>query len=77
MFLVLKEEITEQQLIDAGFIKGSQYWNLGKDAGCVSINRKTREICVKYQSSGYKSIGNQCLPNALLYLFRMNWISSD
>lgn len=77
MSLVLKEEITEQQLVDAGFIKGAQYWNLGKNAGCLSINRKTREICVKYQSSGYKSIGNQCLPNSLLYLFRMNWISSN
>lgn len=77
MSLVLKEEITEQQLIDAGFVKGAQYWNLGKDAGNIGINRKTREICVKYQSSGYKSIGNQCLPNVLLYLFRMDWISSD
>ena len=77
MPLVLKEEITEQQLADAGFIKGSQYWNLGKDAGYLSINRKTREVCVKYQSSGYKSIGNQCLPNALLYLFRLDWISSN
>lgn len=77
MSLVLKEEITEQQLIDAGFVKGAQYWNFGKSAGCISINRKTREICVKYQSSGYKSIGNQCLPNSLLYLFRMNWISSN
>ena len=77
MSLVLKEEITEQQLADAGFIKGSQYWNLGKNAGYLSINRKTREVCVKYQSSGYKSIGNQCLPNALLYLFRLDWISSN
>ena len=77
MSLVLKEEITEQQLIDAGFVKGAQYWNFGKNAGCISINRKTREICVKYQSSEYKSIGNQCLPNSLLYLFRMNWISSN
>lgn len=77
MSLILKEEITEQQLIDAGFVKGAQYWNLGKDAGNISINRKSREVCVKYQSSGYKSIGNQCLPNVLLYLFRMNWISSD
>ena len=77
MSLVLKEEITEQQLADAGFIKGAQYWNLGKDAGYLSINRKTREVCVKYQSSGYKSIGNQCLPNALLYLFRLDWISSN
>lgn len=77
MSLVLKEEITEQQLIDAGFVKGAQYWNLGQSAGCISINRKTREVCIKYQSSGYKSIGNQCLPNVLLYLFRMDWISSD
>lgn len=77
MPLVLKEEITEQQLIDAGFVKGAQYWNFGESAGCISINRKTREICVKYQNSGYKSIGNQCLPNSLLYLFRMNWISSN
>ena len=77
MSLVLKEEITEQQITDVGFVKGSQYWNLGKNAGYLSINRKTREVCVKYQSSGYKSIGNQCLPNALLYLFRMNWISSN
>ncbi len=77
MSLVLKEEITEQQLTDTGFIKGSQYWNLGKNAGYLSINRKTREVCVKYQSSGYKSIGNQCLPNALLYLFRLDWISSN
>ena len=77
MSLVLKEEITEQQLITAGFVKGTQYWNLGKDAGCISINRKTREVCVKYQSSGYKSIVNQCLPNVLLYLFRLDWISSD
>ena len=77
MSLVLKEEITEQQLADAGFTKGSQYWNLGKNAGYLSINRKTREVCVKYQSSGYKSIGNQCLPNALLYLFRLDWISSN
>ena len=77
MSLVLKEEITEQQLADAGFTKGAQYWNLGKNAGCLSINRKTREVCIKYQSSGYKSIGNQCLPNALLYLFRLDWISSN
>lgn len=77
MSLILKEEITEQQLIDAGFIKGAHYWNLGKDAGNISINRKSREICIKYQSSGYKSIGNQCLPNVLLYLFRLDWISSD
>ena len=77
MSLILKEEVTEQQLIDAGFVKGAQYWNLGKDAGCISVNRRSREVCVKYQSSGYKSIGNQCLPNALLYLFRMDWISSD
>ena len=77
MSLILKEEITDEQLLTAGFTKGAQYWNLGKDAGCVSINRKTREVCVKYQSSGYKSIGNQCLPNALLYLFRLNWISSN
>ena len=77
MSLVLKEEITEQQLADAGFTKGAQYWNLGKNAGYLSINRKTREVCVKYQSSGYKSIGNQCLPNALLYLFRLDWISSN
>ena len=77
MSLVLKEEITEQQLIDAGFVKGVQYWNFGQSAGYISINRKTREICVKYQSSGYRSIGNQCLPNSLLYLFRMDWISSD
>ena len=77
MSLVLQEEITEQQLADAGFTKGAQYWNLGKNAGCLSINRKTREICVKYQSSGYKSIGNQCLPNALLYLFLLDWISSN
>ena len=77
MSLVLKEEITEQQLTDAGFIKGAQYWNLGKNAGCLSINRKTREICVKYQSSGYKSISNQYLPDALLYLFRLDWISSN
>jgi hypothetical protein len=77
MSLVLKEEITEQQLVDAGFTRGAQYWNFGQSAGCISINRKTREICVKYQSSGYKSIGNQCLPNTLLYLFRMDWISSN
>ena len=77
MPLVLKEEVTEQQLIDTGFVKGAQYWNFWESAGCISINRKTREICVKYQSSGYKSIGNQCLPNSLLYLFRMNWISSN
>ena len=77
MPLILKEEITEQQLTDAGFVKGAQYWNLGKDAGNISINRKSREVCVKYQSSGYKSIGNQCLPNVLLYLFRMDWISSN
>lgn len=77
MSLMLKEKITEQQLITAGFVKGAQYWNLGKDAGCISINRKTREVCVKYQSSGYKSIGNQCLPNVLLYLFRLDWISSN
>ena len=77
MSLILKEEITKQQLTDAGFIKSAQYWNLGKDAGNISINRKTKEVCVKYQSSGYKSIGNQCLPNVLLYLFRMDWISSD
>ena len=77
MSLILKEEITDEQLLTAGFAKGAQYWNLGKDAGCISVNRKTREICVKYQSSGYKSIGNQCLPNALLYLFRLDWISSN
>ena len=77
MSLVLKEEITEQQLVDAGFIKGAQYWNLGKNAGCLSINRKTREVCVKYQSSGYRNTSNQCLPNALLYLFRFDWISSN
>lgn len=77
MSLVLKEEITEQQLVDAGFIKGAQYWNLGKNAGCLSINRKTREVCVKYQSSGYRNTSNQCLPNALLYLFRLDWISSN
>jgi hypothetical protein len=77
MSLVLKEEITERQLIDAGFIKGAQYWNLGKHAGSISINRKSREIYVKYQSSGYKSIGNQCLPNILLDLFRRDWISSN
>ena len=77
MALVLKEEITDEQLLNAGFAKGAQYWNLGKDAGCISINRKSREICVKYQSSGYKSIGNQYLPNVLLYLFRMDWISSN
>ena len=77
MSLVLKEEITEPQLIDAGFVKGAQYWNFGLTAGCISINRKTREICVKYQNNGYKNIGNQCLPNSLLYLFRMDWISSD
>lgn len=77
MSLVLKEEITEQQLIDAGFVKGAQYWNFGQSAGCISINRKTREICVKYQSNGYRNIGNQRLPNSLLYLFRMDWISSD
>ena len=77
MPLILKEEITEQQLTDAGFVKGAQYWNLGKDAGNISINRRSREICIKYQSSGYKSIGNQCLPNVLLYLFRMDWISSN
>lgn len=77
MSLVLKNEITEQQLTDIGFVKGTQYWNFGKDAGDISINRKTREVCVKYQSSGYKHIGNQCLPNVLLHLFRMNWISSD
>ena len=77
MSLILKEEITEQQLIDAGFVKDTQYWNLGQSTGCISINRKTREICVKYQSSGYKSIGNQCLPKALLYLFRLDWISSN
>ena len=77
MSLVLKEEITEQQLTDAGFIKGAQYWNLGKNAGCLSINRKTREVCVKYQSSGYRNTSNQCLPNALLYLFRLDWISSN
>ena len=77
MSLVLKEEITEQQLVDAGFIKGAQYWNLGKNAGYLSINRKTREVCVKYQSSGYRNTSNQCLPNALLYLFRLDWISSN
>jgi hypothetical protein len=77
MSLALKEEITEQQLITAGFIKGAQYWNLGKDAGCISINRKTREICVKYQSNGYRGIGNQCLPDILLDLFRRDWISFD
>lgn len=77
MSLVLKEEITEQQLIDAGFVKGAQYWNLGQSAGCISIHRKTREVCIKYQSSGYKSIGNQYLPNILLDLFQRNWISSD
>ena len=77
MSLVLKEEITEQQLVDAGFIKGAQYWNLGKNAGCLSINQKTREVCVKYQSSGYRNTSNQCLPNALLYLFRLDWISSN
>ena len=77
MSLVLKEEITEQQLTDVGFIKGAQYWNLGKNAGCLSINRKTREVCVKYRSSGYKSISNQYLPDALLYLFRLDWISSN
>lgn len=77
MSLVLKEEITEQQLVDAGFIKGAQYWNLGKNAGYLSINQKTREVCVKYQSSGYRNTSNQCLPNALLYLFRLDWISSN
>lgn len=77
MSLVLKKEVTEQQLIDAGFIKGTQYWNFGQSAGCISINRKTREICIKYQSNGYKSIGNQCLPNVLLELFQRNWISSN
>lgn len=77
MALVLKEEITEQQLIDAGFIKGPQYWNFGQKAGCIGINRKSREICVKYQSSRYRSIGNQYLPDILLELFRMDWISSN
>ena len=77
MSLVLKEEVTEQQLIDAGFAKGTQYWNFGQSAGCISINRKTREVCVKYQSSSYKNIGNQCLPNDWLDLFRRDWISSD
>lgn len=77
MSLVLKEEITEQQLIDAGFVKGTQYWNLGQSAGCISINRKSREVCVKYQSNGYKSIGNQCLPNILLELFKRNWLAHD
>jgi hypothetical protein len=77
MSLVLKNEITEQQLIDAGFVKGAQYWNLGQSAGCIGINRKTREVCIKYQSSGYKSIGNQYLPDVLLDLFRRDWISSN
>lgn len=77
MSLVLKEEITEQQLIDAGFKKGPQYWNLGRFAGCISINRSSREIYIKYQSNGYKSIGNQCLPNILLELFQKDWISSN
>lgn len=77
MALVLKQEITEQQLLNAGFVKGTQYWNLGKNVGDISINRKSREICIKYQSNGYKSIGNQCLPNILLDLFQRNWISSD
>ena len=77
MALILKEEITEQQLIDAGFVKGTQYWNFGQSAGCVSINRKSREVCVKYQSSGYRGVGNQCLPDILLELFQRNWISSD
>lgn len=75
MSLVLKEEITEQQLVNAGFVKGTQYWNLGQSAGCIGINRKSREICIKYQSNGYKSVGNQCLPDVLLDLFQMNWIS--
>jgi hypothetical protein len=77
MSLLLKEEITEQQLIDAGFVKGTQYWNLGQSAGCISINRQSREICVKYQSNGYKSIGNQCLPNILLEFFKRNWLVHD
>lgn len=77
MSLVLKEEITEQQIVDAGFVKGPQYWSFGQSDGCISINRKTRKICVKYQSSGYKSIVNQCLPNVLLELFQKNWISSN
>lgn len=77
MSLVLKNEITEQQLMDAGFVKGAQYWNLGQSAGCIGINRKTREVCIKYQSSGYKSIGNQYLPDVLLDLFRRDWISSN
>lgn len=77
MPLILKEEITEQQLTDAGFIKGTQYWNLGQSAGCISINRKSREVCVKYQSNGYKSIGNQYLPNILLELFKQNWLTHD
>jgi hypothetical protein len=76
MSLVLKEEITDEQLLNAGFTKGTQYWNFGQSAGCISINRKTREVCVKYQSSGYKGVGNQCLPRVLLDLFQRNWISS-
>lgn len=77
MALVLKEEITDEQLLNAGFVKGTQYWNFGQSAGCISINKKSREVCIKYQSNGYKSIGNQCLPNVLLDLFQRNWISSD
>ena len=77
MALILKEEITDEQLLDAGFVKSAQYWNFGKDDGCISINRKSREICVRYRSSGYKDIGSQRLPNALLYLFQLDWISYD
>ena len=44
MALVLKEEITDEQLLNAGFVKGTQYWNFGQSAGCISINRKTGEI---------------------------------
>lgn len=77
MALILKEEITDEQLLNAGFTKGTQYWHFGQSAGCISINRKTREMCVKYQSNGYKSICNQCLPGVLFELFQRNWISSN
>ena len=70
MNLTLHYNVTDEELLAHGFTKGHKYWN-GYD---IAINRITREICVKYYSSGYRGERNIPLPSILLELFEKGWI---
>ena len=73
--LKLKNEITEQMLLDEGFVKGRTYYN----GYGLSIDRNTREVKCVYKIGSYRYGGELRLRanENLIRFWQKEWLYDD